>query len=186
VEKPHLWECLIDTEDLERDVRARYRFDLEFPGPVLFQGLAFTPSGPLVITAEAQRDPEAIAADIHISFSAEAPCSRCLRQTGIALEGRFRYFYILPPSGEQDGEPEEFTVFVDSLTAPLDISDQVWESLILLLPEKVLCSEECKGLCPVCGADLNLGDCGCTPDNVDPRLSILCDIDPQGEADDEQ
>lgn len=183
MEKPHLWECRIDTEQLERDVRARYRFELELPGLVLFQGLAFTPSGPVVITAEAQRDAEAIVADIEIAFSAGAPCSRCLRQAGIALEGRFRYFYILPPSGEQE-DPEEFTVFVDSLTAPLDISDQVWESLMLLLPEKVLCGEECKGLCPVCGADLNLGDCGCTPDNVDPRLSALCDLDLQGEADD--
>ncbi|MCL2851543.1 MAG: DUF177 domain-containing protein [Defluviitaleaceae bacterium] len=43
----------------------------------------------------------------------------------------------------------------------IDISSLVDENIILNIPQKVLCGEECKGLCPVCGASLNLRDCGC-------------------------
>ena len=41
------------------------------------------------------------------------------------------------------------------------------------LPGRFLCSEDCKGLCPKCGADLNLGDCGCDKEDIDPRWADL-------------
>ena len=47
---------------------------------------------------------------------------------------------------------------------------------MLSLPEGVLCSEGCRGLCPVCGKNLNDGDCGCGNDDTDPRLEALRDF----------
>jgi uncharacterized protein len=46
---------------------------------------------------------------------------------------------------------------------------------MLALPSRRLCREECKGLCPVCGADLNAGECACEPGGTDPRWSALAD-----------
>ena len=54
----------------------------------------------------------------------------------------------------------------------IELDDLVREELLLALPVNVLCREDCKGLCPQCGQDLNLGSCECEPE-VDARLSVL-------------
>ena len=55
----------------------------------------------------------------------------------------------------------------------LDITEPLRESLLLAEPMQALCKEDCQGLCTVCGADLNDGDCGCDKVSVDPRLAAL-------------
>ena len=54
-----------------------------------------------------------------------------------------------------------------------DAGELVREDIILSLPYRFLCREDCKGLCPVCGKNLNTGSCGCRSGKVDPRLEIL-------------
>ena len=54
-----------------------------------------------------------------------------------------------------------------------DLDPLITEDIFLDLPSKLLCSEDCKGLCPVCGKNRNEGDCGCEKQTVDPRLEIL-------------
>ena len=49
----------------------------------------------------------------------------------------------------------------------------IWETLITALPAALVCSPDCKGLCPQCGANLNKGPCGCRKDTKDPRFDIL-------------
>ena len=53
-----------------------------------------------------------------------------------------------------------------------DLDDILTTAVVLNMDSKLLCSEDCKGLCPKCGADLNLGPCGCKPE-MDPRLAVL-------------
>jgi len=55
----------------------------------------------------------------------------------------------------------------------LDIDELALETIQLELPPKLLCSEDCKGLCPKCGADLNEAQCACPPKERDPRFDIL-------------
>ena len=55
----------------------------------------------------------------------------------------------------------------------IDIMPQIQESVYALIPTKVLCKEDCKGLCPNCGMNLNEGSCSCQNENVDPRLEAL-------------
>ena len=57
----------------------------------------------------------------------------------------------------------------------LDLDEAVSTAFILAMDTKNLCSDDCKGLCAKCGADLNLGPCGCGPD-VDPRLAALAQL----------
>lgn len=59
--------------------------------------------------------------------------------------------------------------------AELDLDEAVTTAFILAMDTKNLCSDDCKGLCAKCGADLNLGPCGCRPD-VDPRLAALAQL----------
>lgn len=58
----------------------------------------------------------------------------------------------------------------------LDVDKLVCEEILLGFPMKVLCQNECKGICKVCGANLNLGDCGCDRTEPDPRMSVIRDI----------
>ena len=57
----------------------------------------------------------------------------------------------------------------------LDLDEVVTEAFVLAMDTKNLCSDDCKGLCAKCGADLNLGPCGCRPE-VDPRLAALAQL----------
>lgn len=55
----------------------------------------------------------------------------------------------------------------------LDLQELAREQILLSIQMKSLCSESCKGLCPRCGADLNLETCGCVTKEIDPRLEAL-------------
>ena len=58
----------------------------------------------------------------------------------------------------------------------LDLAELATADILLELPTSVLCVESCKGLCPVCGANLNEGDCGCDRSQRDPRLDKLREL----------
>jgi uncharacterized protein len=58
----------------------------------------------------------------------------------------------------------------------IDLSELLRESLLLELPMRPLCSDDCVGLCSVCGKNLNQGPCGCVHDDVDPRWAVLKDL----------
>jgi uncharacterized protein len=55
----------------------------------------------------------------------------------------------------------------------VDLTEIIREQILLNLPEQVLCKEDCKGLCPQCGANRNLIDCDCGEDEIDPRWAAL-------------
>jgi uncharacterized protein len=55
----------------------------------------------------------------------------------------------------------------------LDIQTLINEQIVLALPMKPLCREECRGLCPECGTNFNIASCECRPAWVDPRLAVL-------------
>ena len=58
----------------------------------------------------------------------------------------------------------------------IDLLELAREQIILSLPEKPLCDEECKGLCTSCGADLNEETCTCEPEPADPRMAVLAGL----------
>ena len=71
---------------------------------------------------------------------------------------------------ELEDEESDGILLLDG--AELDLDEAVTTAFILAMDTKNLCSDDCKGLCARCGADLNLGPCGCRPE-VDPRLAAL-------------
>ena len=63
-------------------------------------------------------------------------------------------------------------LYADMGITQADLDEILTTAVVLNMDSKLLCSEDCKGLCPKCGADLNLGPCGCKPE-TDPRLAVL-------------
>ena len=105
-------------------------------------------------------------------YRAAVPCSRCLKEVILRDHVEFMQEYQ-PLQGERVNEGEiEVTPADDYLVLYEDdtivTQDLVRQQLYLEIPEKPLCDERCKGLCPRCGADLNESPCGCTPECESP------------------
>lgn len=106
-----------------------------------------------------------LTADVHYRY--DGVCDRCMRD--IRCERLLHVEHILVVS--LNHEDNDSFVLLENYQLPLDAL--VEEDLILDQPSKVLCSEECRGLCPTCGKDLNEGACDCRHETVDPRLAAL-------------
>jgi uncharacterized protein len=70
-------------------------------------------------------------------------------------------------------EPGCFTIDEHHI---LDLTEAVRQYALLALPMKTLCRQDCAGLCPTCGRNLNQGGCDCPPQSVDPRFSKLSNL----------
>ncbi|HEX2944665.1 MAG TPA: DUF177 domain-containing protein [Clostridia bacterium] len=104
--------------------------------------------------------------DGRLKASYDSVCYRCLDAVNKTLDlGIKEDFINSADAGQTDMYPFEGKV--------LDISKALTDNIILNLPMKQLCSEKCRGLCSKCGANLNEVQCGCSDDDVDPRMEGL-------------
>lgn len=94
-------------------------------------------------------------------------CIRCLEAATIPLSGEVKELYYYPPSLAPE---EEYKVGEDG---NIDLGPVIREVAIMEIPMQPICEEECEGLCPECGTNLNLERCDCEIDDVDPRLAEL-------------
>ena len=93
------------------------------------------------------------------------PCSRCLEPVELSVD-----FKLNEKFGNNAGDDEEIETFLGD---SIDLSSAVMRNILAVMPMKVVCSDDCKGLCPVCGQNLNVKDCGCDATYVDPRFESL-------------
>lgn len=99
-------------------------------------------------------------------FTLETACDRCAKPISLPLATKIFHTLVTSLNDETNDE----LLLVNELRFDLDAL--VSEDIFLDLPSKILCSEDCKGICPKCGADLNAGSCSCEKE-VDPRLAAL-------------
>lgn len=150
-----------------------HAWQLTLPQELEYSGQKFFFTGKLAARAERFQENSTFWLELHLSCAGTAPCSRCLKETPLEIEGTFRYFYTPSAVGENKVPDDDMTVSYDPGESLLDLGSQIWESFVFSLPEKVLCDEKCAGLCPECGKDLNEGRCNCLTERVDPRLQRL-------------
>jgi uncharacterized protein len=103
-------------------------------------------------------------------------CSRCVEEYDWPVDLEFDLSYL--PQSENTGEGEVPLEEEDLSTAfyrddLIDVGQMLREQVYLALPMKPLCRDECRGLCPVCGTNLNRDTCSCEPAWEDPRLAPL-------------
>ena len=98
------------------------------------------------------------------------PCDRCTEETRVELDHAFEFVDELPAPGEA---AEDTWLRESKAGLELDAAGLLWEQFLLALPGHVLCQPECKGLCAVCGGNLNLASCACAPAGGDPRMAVL-------------
>lgn len=130
------------------------------PDDPLLAGLGLRLEGGLVVTGRLQ---QAGHGDYlwrgQLTGVAQAECRRCLAEVPVPLAAEVDVLFSTDPDAVDD--PSVYPL--DEADTFVDVGEAVREELALALPAFVLCRDDCAGLCPRCGADLNAGPCGCTP-----------------------
>ena len=98
-------------------------------------------------------------------------CSRCTKDIDVKVD--FEISETLIQGEEKQDEFDDIIIFDGH---ELCIDEIVENNFIMNVDARYLCSEDCKGLCPKCGKDLNMGGCGCDRENIDPRWAKLAEM----------
>lgn len=100
-------------------------------------------------------------------------CDRCVEPFTLAQTGTYKILYVPDgSSGPADGDaPEVQTIPADAQVISLD--EDLRQFIALAVPGKLLCRDDCRGLCPSCGKNWNTGDCSCEQVTTDPRWDVL-------------
>ncbi len=125
-------------------------------------------SGTCAVSGVCRGTPDHIVLSADLKCELTAVCARCCKQFETSLVHSFEF--PVAEKLESDEDEDRFVLMQDNA---LDIEQICSEQLILNLPLRFLCRTGCKGLCPVCGADLNSGACSCGGKRIDPRLEKL-------------
>ena len=159
-----LEELKIDLKDLSEGV-STFRFNL---GDAWFESLeeGEIKQGNVSVSIDVDRTDDYFNLDFHVEGFVTVPCDRCLDDCTEAQEHAFsEVFQQGGASGDDD---------VTSFTGDtIELDALVRDTLLVAQPLSNICKPDCKGLCPVCGANLNHGDCGCDRFVPDPRLAAL-------------
>src|ERR1041384_3010014 len=112
----------------------------------------------------------------HVEARAQVECDRCLQPVETPVNADFALEYISGSEYESSGVAElteaEMSVSVFDGQV-IDVDEIVKEQILLAVPTRMLCREDCKGICSECGTDRNTGDCNCSTDDTDPRWAAL-------------
>ncbi len=113
-----------------------------------------------------------------LGFHLRLACARCLELQAIDHEVEVAELFLDPAKRvEEEDEDEPGYELTDDATA-IDLTTMVRDALIIDLPVRTLCRDDCQGLCPTCGADRNRQDCGHrAQDEMDPRWAALADLE---------
>ncbi len=101
------------------------------------------------------------------------PCDRCAEDATVRIDQRFTELFSMQEDLQEPGQDPAIRPALDGQGLEIEVSALLWEEFSVALPLKPLCSDTCKGLCPMCGTDLNTGTCDCTHEELDPRLAVL-------------
>jgi uncharacterized protein len=122
--------------------------------------------GPMEVAGRAIGLIDAVEADFTVSAAAHLTCTRCLTEWDQQIEVDARQFFRRVP--EEGG----YAVIDDEI----DLYAPARDELALALPSTPLCREDCRGLCPTCGTDLNSDPCGGHGDDSDSPFAALRDL----------
>ena len=136
--------------------------DMEFSG-------RYPISRPVAVSGEVRNTAGILELSQNARSTLDAVCDRCGKAF---VQEKDVLFACMLAEELQNEENDEIVLLEDGM---VDVGDLARTAFILDMDTKTLCSEDCKGLCPRCGADLNLGPCSCKKE-TDPRLAVLAKL----------
>jgi uncharacterized protein len=174
-----------DLNDLGRHGRGADHLDRTYEPAAFSHGGAdvddegYAIVAPVHLVMDVRKQGDVFQATGRVDGTLRLECGRCLDPFDVPVGASFELRYV--PGAENTGEGEREVGDDDLTTAfyhdqKIDLEELIREQFLLALPMKPLCDEACKGLCPICGANLNTNPCDCKPSWVDPRLKGLSDL----------
>ncbi|MBI2354835.1 MAG: DUF177 domain-containing protein [Deltaproteobacteria bacterium] len=138
-------------------------------------------NGPVVSDITAAREYDHVRVSGRVSTPVTLVCSRCLANYETAFDSSFTIYFRKGTSQDIVEEEETELDEQDLVSATysgdeIDLAHEIEEQVAMELPLKPLCSEECKGLCPDCGTDLNHSACSCPRGQTSLKFSALKDF----------
>ena len=114
-----------------------------------------------------------------VTGTIEGTCSRCLKGYALPLEKEFNLVLLPDPLGLKSRELNQDEMGLSYYSADeIDLAPLIREQVLLALPIRPLCDDQCRGLCASCGADLNQGLCRCAPSEGDSRMAVFRALKP--------
>jgi uncharacterized protein len=161
---------------LSRIREAHDRLDRTYPPSAFEKAQEFAVVEPVCLSADVHKDKAKFRLVGRAATTLELTCGRCLEPFRLPLDAAFDLRYV--PHAQNVGDGERSVEEDDLGTAyyrddVIDLGELLREQFYLALPMKPLCNEECRGLCPQCGTNLNRATCDCTREWQDPRLAVL-------------
>ena len=179
---PREYEKLpINLSDVRKKKRIHWRMTLDWDEVEVDIGWCKVLE-PINVEFEMWVDGEAIILDGSVRTVIEHPCVRCLEPVNLEINGKMEAVYL--PKSEmrrlpKEEELEEIVNIIYYSEGEIDLSERIIEAIVIAVPQQVLCSEDCKGLCPVCGANLNKDPnhkCKVEENEIDPRFEVLLEL----------
>ena len=147
--------------------RLEFQFELDL-SDVEFAG-RYPVSQPVSVSGQVRNTADVLELELTARTTLDAMCDRCGKE--FSQDKEVTYSCVLAEEVQND-DNDEIVLLEDGKA---DVGDLARTAFILGMDTKTLCSEDCKGLCPRCGADLNLGPCSCKKE-TDPRLAVLAKL----------
>jgi uncharacterized protein len=130
--------------------------------------------GDLTAEVRLSKSHSEIILDVDVKVKSEFECDRCTKTFIHELNPVYRIVYIFGNEPENIGDAN--LVYIHPDKDKINIAPEIRDYSLLTVPMKRLCSEDCKGLCPGCGKDLNEGDCECEAVAADSRWLPLLEL----------
>lgn len=163
----------INVNELKNEPDGKMSFEWEIQPPADFEDKLKN----IVVSFSASYADESVLIKGTLTMKYYAMCSRCLRNIQVDIQENFEEEFkrgVPPEPQEPEIVLEKEDLSVDYFTGNcLELGDYFRQVTILSVPEKVLCHEDCPGLCPSCGKDLSVSSCKCQGESIDPRLKEL-------------
>jgi uncharacterized protein len=134
-------------------------------------------SGPVTLDLRARSVGDGVLVRGTVQTQIDVPCRRCLSTVTQPVDETLDLLFVPADADEEEDLGGE--VYPLPLRGmDLDLTEPIREQLILRTPEYALCSEECEGLCPQCGTDLNVATCVCVPEASPSPWDVLRKLEP--------
>lgn len=163
---------LIDLTDIIKDYGGKLELSEEFDMPKQhFLGEDFVFEGKCVLKGHIFNNTKMLELKADVTGKATVHCSRCGKP--MSIDVNFPISEVLARDDVSYPEEDEVVSYSGN---EIELDEIITNSFLMNVSGKYLCSEDCRGLCPKCGKNLNDGDCGCDRDVMDPRWEKLAEI----------
>ncbi len=168
----------IDLTQLTSGAQSHLTFECHLtPDQEQIQRSGLVHWGPIHATGDVYLIENDFFVTLDLSFDFEKPCDRCLEMANGHIDQRVNLKLVdeseleeILSEEEESSIDEDVTTYRNYFYRP---EKDIWDYAFLALPNKHVCCEDCKGLCPTCGHNLNQGPCVCDDHLIDPRFAIL-------------